>query len=224
MCVFLYCVHVESLSLPGDIWHCSSQYSQRCREGSSVQPQGGATRGDLDVFTSQLKGRNCVYVYIVLPVQCNMLHATWYVSDWAHMMPVSNSICSFAFQHNRLPAFKSLHGKNKGRQAAWSGFMFVWWTTTTFTASERTGYTEHREKTVKPGWNGGGEQCRRAAARFYGLGSCSQPPPPGPSSFLRCTVVYTWATMNRVCWKKRGRTMKQWGRALWGEVPVQSSG
>ena len=56
---------------------------------------------------------------------------------------------------------------------------------------------KHREKTVKLGWNGGGEQCRRAAARFYGLGSCfpqpppPPPPPPGPSSFLRCTVVYT---------------------------------
>lgn len=32
------------------------------------------------------------------------------------------------------------------------------------------------EKIVKLGWNGGGEQCRRAVARFYGLGSCSQPP------------------------------------------------
>lgn len=113
------------------------------------------------------------------------------------------------FQQNLLPAFKSLHGKNKGE--AWSGIMFVWWTTTTLTASKKTGYTELREKTVKLGWNGGGEQCRRAAVRFYGLGSCSQPPPPGPSSFLRCTVVYTWATMNHICWKKRGRTMKQWG-------------
>lgn len=77
----------------------------------------------------------------------------------------------------------------------------------------RTGYTQHREQNSETGLSGAaGEQCRRAAARFYGLGSCSQPPPPGPSSFLRCTVVYTWATMNHVCWKKRGSTMKQWER------------
>lgn len=86
---------------------------------------------------------------------------------------------------------------------------------------------------VKQGWNGGVEQCRRAAARFYGLGSCSQPPPPpGPSSFLRCTVVYTWATTNHVWWKKRGRTMKQWGCAerqckpvtleMWFATPTRS--
>lgn len=59
------------LSLCGDIWHCSSQCFQKCREDSSIQPQGGALRGDLDVLTSSLKGWNCIYVFNVLSVHCN---------------------------------------------------------------------------------------------------------------------------------------------------------
>lgn len=48
---------------------------------------------------------------------------------------------------------------------------------TTFTAPEegQDALTTGRKRS-KQGWNGGGEQCRRAAAMFYGLGSCSQPP------------------------------------------------
>lgn len=35
------------------------------------------------------------------------------------------------------------------------------------------------------------------------------PPPLAASSFLPCTVVYTWATVEHICQAKRGRTMKQ---------------
>lgn len=123
----------------------------------------------------QLKDWNDLYVFIVfcllsMHAACNLI-CVW-LDPYDACVKLNNQAL-FAFQYNLLPAYMSLH-KNK---AAWSGIVFVWWAAaTTFIASKRTGYTERGEKTVKLGWNGGREQCRRAAARFYGLGSCSQPP------------------------------------------------
>ena len=153
-----------------------------------------------------------------------MLHATRYMPNCPHLKPVLNFItrlfmCSFS------TAFFLPRGifmiRTKADEKAWSGFMFV---NNIYGLWKGAGSSEHWEKTVKRGRSGGAKQCRRAAARFYGLGSCSQPPPPpSPSSFLRCTVVYTWATMNHVCWKKQGRTIKQWGRAERQCMPVNNA-
>lgn len=76
-------------------------------------------------------------------------------------------------------------------------------------SSERTGYTEHEGKL----WNWAGMVAMNNVEGwlpgFMVWDPAPNPPPSGPSSFLLCTVVYTWATMNHICWKKRGRTMKQ---------------
>lgn len=98
------------------------------------------------------------------------------------------SLIYMLLQYNLLPASIGLR-RNKGheqhgRNSCVSDEVY---------GSERTGCRERGEKTEKLSRNDGGEQCRRAAARFYGRGSCSQPPaPPGTitTRFLFLPAVY----------------------------------
>lgn len=117
-----------------------------------------------------------------------------------------NNQALFAFQYNLLPAYTSLH-KNK------------------VDSESRLSDEQQQQQPLLPlkgqdtqsagrkQWNWAGMVAvNNAGGRLPGFmvwDPAPNPPPLGPSSFLRCTVVYTWATMNHSCWKKRGRTMKQ---------------
>lgn len=143
------------------------------------QPQGGAVRGELEDF--KLKDRNFPFVFAApfwwpLWAACSLI--------WCR----GETYCLQRDRHDRLylhftkiffPCVKAFIRKRAHEQPELVGAA-VWWAAAaaaaTFIASRRTGYTEHRQKTVKLGWNGDREQCMRAPARFYGLGSCSQPP------------------------------------------------
>lgn len=153
----------ELQSLSGDIWHCSSHCSQRCVEGGTVQPQGGAVRGDLDHHPW-----NFLYVFIMLSTQCNscclqpdmcLIGPIWClcVKLYNQTIYLPSSTAFF------LPTWVFTVGTKARDQPA--GSVFVWWSTTTFIASKgQDTQSTGRERTVKLGWNGGGEQCRRAAA------------------------------------------------------------
>lgn len=113
----------------------------------------------------------CLYHALIL-LWC-IQHATWSVSDWTHMMPAWSLIflIYMLLQYNLLPASIGLRRNKAHEQHGWDSCV-----SDEVYCSERTGCGEHGEKTEKLSRNGGSEQCRRAAARFYGRGSCSHPP------------------------------------------------
>lgn len=165
------------------LWYITTHLSDMSHSQSGVggtgQPQGGAVRGKLEDF--KLKDWNFPFVFAVLfwwPLwaACSLI--------WCQ----GETYCLQRHRHDRLyPHFTKIFflcarafvRKRAHEQPGLAG-AGVWWAAAaaaaTFIDSRKTGYTEHRQKTVKLGWNGDREQCTRAAARFYGLGSCSQPP------------------------------------------------
>lgn len=114
---------------------------------------------------------DCLYHALIL-LWC-IQHATWSVSDWTHMMPAWSliSLIYMLLQYSLLPASIGLCRNKAHEQHGWDSCV-----SDEVYGTERTGCGEHGEKTEKLGSNGGNEQCRRAAARFYGRGSCSHPP------------------------------------------------
>lgn len=152
----------ELQSLSGDIWHCSSHCFQRCVEGSTVKPQGGAVRGDLDhhpwIFFMYL----LCSLHSVIHAACNLI-CVWLDPYDAYVKLYNQTIYLPSSTTFFLPTWVFMVGTKARDQPA--GSVFVWWSTTTFIASKgQDTQSTGRERTVKLGWNGGGEQCRRAAA------------------------------------------------------------
>lgn len=139
--------------------------------GGTGQPQGGAVRGELEDFK----------------IEILLMHLLCCSDDHCELIWCQGETCLQRHRHDRLHLHftkifflcaRALIRKRAHEQPGLAS-AGVWWAAAeaaTFIASRRTGYTEHRQKTVKLGWNGDREQCTRVAARFYGLGSCSQPP------------------------------------------------
>lgn len=97
---------------------------------------------------------------------------------------------------------------------------------TTFTASDKgAGCTEHGEKTLKIGLQRWRRTMQEGGCQVLWSGILLPTPTKSPFLPAMHTVVYTWATINQVCWKNPGRTIKQWGcgENQWGPWHLQPS-
>lgn len=133
-----------------------------------------------------------LYIYCTFTTVRSMLHAKLYTTNWPHMMFASNFITGL-FMCSIFVLAGFLNGKNKGRWGAWSGI---------HVCQQPLLPPEDRDRMPWPqGENGQNRAGRVAGNNAGGRLPCfmvwdpAPNPPPSPSSFLQCTVVYTWATI-----------------------------
>lgn len=173
--------------------------------GGAGQPQGGAVRGELEDF--KLKDWNfsfCICCAVL------MTTASCIQSD---MM----GYCLQRHRHDRLylhftKIFISLKPsleKEHMSSLAWPALVFDEQQQQHLLPLE--GQDTQSTGRKQRNWAGMAtvNNARGRLPGFMVWDPAPNPPLLAASSFLRCTVVYTWATMKHIGWEKRGRTMKQ---------------
>lgn len=160
----------------------------------------------------RLRGGKSRYVFIVLLLHCNVCCMQPGMSPTgpaqACIKLYNQLVYLFISAASFLPATISMARRTKARRAALLCTHVCLLNDNIYSLQKG----QDTQSTGRKQWNRAGMAVvNNAGGQLPGFmvwDPAPNPPPPGPSSFLRCTVVYTWATMNHIFWDKRGRTMR----------------